>query len=61
MINYDEVTEKAGGNILDFSVNINPLGMPATVSGLEKYQKLNEFYPDSDCTLLRKKLSENIR
>ncbi len=58
MINYDEVTEKAGGNILDFSVNTNPLGMPATVSGLEKYQKLNEFYPDSECTLLRQKLSE---
>lgn len=56
MINYDAVTDKT--NILDFSVNTNPLGMPNSVKNLDEFIKLNEFYPDSDCTLLRKKLSE---
>ncbi|MBE6863803.1 MAG: threonine-phosphate decarboxylase [Ruminococcus flavefaciens] len=45
-------------NILDFSANINPLGMPesvkeaiaASISEIEKY-------PDPDCTELRKKIS----
>lgn len=44
---------------LDFSVNINPLGMPTEV----KQSIINnigtfETYPDTDCTLLRKKLSQ---
>lgn len=45
--------------ILDFSVNINPLGMPTEVkqsiiNNIDTFQT----YPDTDCTLLRKKLSQ---
>ena len=44
--------------MLDFSANINPLGMPlsvknALVDGVERFS----LYPDTDCTELRKNLS----
>ena len=47
-------------NILDFSANINPLGMPekvrsAIIEGIDDIEK----YPDPYCTELRKKLAEH--
>lgn len=44
---------------LDFSVNINPLGMPTEIKqSIIKNIDTFETYPDTDCTLLRKKLSQ---
>lgn len=48
---------------LDFSININPLGMPSVVkqSIIDNVDNF-EIYPDTDCLKLRKKLSkiENV-
>lgn len=55
-----------GGNfpdgILDFSVNINPFGMPESVKKIlaENIGRFSE-YPDPDCTELVQKLSEYER
>lgn len=48
------------GDILDFSVNINPLGMPERVKKIlaENTDKFAE-YPDPYCTRLIRKLSEH--
>lgn len=55
-----------GGNIynynhiLDFSANINPLGMPQNVkNAVIKSAYLWERYPDPECRVLRKILSES--
>lgn len=46
-------------NILDFSANINPLGMPLSVKkAVIKSAYLWEKYPDPECRVLRKMLSE---
>lgn len=43
----------------DFSVNLNPLGMPAcAVRELSSDRSTFENYPDTHCTALRQKLSE---
>jgi threonine-phosphate decarboxylase len=44
-------------DMLDFSVNINPLGCPVKIDGLD-IETLIENYPDSHCNSLREKLSE---
>lgn len=47
------------GDILDFSANINPLGMPESVKrAIELGVSDIEKYPDPYCTELRKKLAE---
>lgn len=63
------MTDLHGGNIykyknyLDFSANINPLGMPESVrNAVIQSAELWEKYPDPDCTRLTEKISgkENI-
>jgi len=51
--------KEAGGKILDFSANINPLGMPEGVrrAVLENLTKA-EYYPDPLCRKLKAALSE---
>ena len=57
-----------GGNIygtdrilLDFSANLNPLGMPGSVrTALTEDPSRFEIYPDPDCTALRKRLAEAV-
>lgn len=45
-------------NMLDFSVNVNPLGPPAcAVEAAKRGAELMTVYPDSGCRELRKKLS----
>jgi threonine-phosphate decarboxylase len=43
--------------MLDFSVNINPLGCPVNIADFNK-KAIIENYPDPHCNLLREKLSE---
>ncbi|MCI8505536.1 MAG: aminotransferase class I/II-fold pyridoxal phosphate-dependent enzyme [Lachnospiraceae bacterium] len=48
-------------NVLDFSANLNPLGMPesvrrAALSGVEKA----EHYPEPDCLRLRSRIGESF-
>lgn len=48
---------------LDFSAALNPLGIPPSVKkAITENKQIWTYYPDPDCTLLRKKLSvyENI-
>jgi threonine-phosphate decarboxylase len=44
-------------DMLDFSVNINPLGCPVNIADFAK-KAIFENYPDPHCNLLREKLSE---
>ena len=54
-----ELSEKKRGNILDFSVNTNPLGMPESVkTALREHFGDFEKYPDQNCRLLKKNLAE---
>lgn len=47
-------------NMLDFSVNVNPLGMSAHVEAAAKRGiEHSEAYPDSRCRKLRKKLADS--
>lgn len=47
------------GKMLDFSANINPLGMPDSVKKAAIYGvDQSEVYPDPHCTMLRKTISE---
>ena len=47
-------------NILDFSVNINPLGAPESVKKAIAANVADiEKYPDPNCTELRKRLAEH--
>lgn len=54
---------KHGGNIykyndvLDFSANINPIGMPEGVLAAYRDFYMDLFYPDPDCSLLKEKIS----
>ncbi|MEA4972853.1 MAG: histidinol-phosphate transaminase [Candidatus Metalachnospira sp.] len=53
------VAEKNNKNILDFSVNVNMLGMPQSVKDACKYiQELCCFYPDEGCSELRNALAK---
>ncbi len=46
---------------LDFSVNVNPLGMPEAVKAALKNDAVNwQTYPDPCCRALRAKLSERL-
>ena len=46
---------------LDFSVNVNPLGMPEAVKAALKNDAVNwQTYPDPCCRELRAKLSERL-
>ena len=54
-----------GGNVygrevrLDFSVNINPLGMPQGVrQAITEYTAWDETYPDIECTDLRRAIAQ---
>jgi threonine-phosphate decarboxylase len=46
--------------MLDFSVNINPLGCPVDITGFDT-KAIIENYPDPHCNALREKLSEKWR
>lgn len=49
------------GDVLDFSANLNPLGMPNNVrEALIRSVGEWERYPDPDCTELTKRLSERL-
>lgn len=57
-----------GGNVygrevrLDFSVNINPLGMPQGVrQAITEYTAWDETYPDIECTDLRRAIAQKRR
>ena len=55
---YDE-TGCANENIIDFSANINPLGIPEeAVTAAENSVSQSNKYPDSNCLLLSSKLAE---
>ena len=55
---YDE-NGYANENIIDFSANINPLGIPGEVLAAAKNSAANaNVYPDSRCRLLTAKLAE---
>ena len=62
--NVKQICDKYGlnpGEIIDFSASINPLGCPAVVRKAVSDQ-FNDIlhYPDSQCTDLRKTISEKI-
>lgn len=53
------ITESVGEGYIDFSVNINPLGVPDTVK--RQFAKITEIsgaYPDPDCRFLSSLLAE---
>jgi threonine-phosphate decarboxylase len=62
MRHYEHGGDIYGGKeiILDFSVNLNPLGMPGEVKSF-LLEHLDEFsrYPDSECRKLRAAISES--
>lgn len=48
-------------NMIDFSANINPLGMPEWIKeAAKKGIDLSYTYPDIECTALRKRISEKF-
>ncbi|QNM05662.1 pyridoxal phosphate-dependent aminotransferase [Qiania dongpingensis] len=50
------------GTILDFSANLNPLGMPEGVKGVARESiDRSEHYPDPDCTELREAIGRTER
>ena len=54
-----EVNQKLRPEILDMSVNTNPLGLPESVKKtLQSSLELLERYPDQNCTLLKEKLAD---
>lgn len=56
---WNDCTEKDICVELDFSVNTNPLGVPATVTDkFLRQEKISECYPDPDCKLLISCLEE---
>jgi threonine-phosphate decarboxylase len=57
--NYSIVTENRGKNILDFSVNTNPIGVPSKIvqTGSDVIASMG-FYPDPKCHILRERLGE---
>ncbi len=62
--NIRKAAETSGispGDILDFSANINPLGLPVRLKKLIK-ENLSEIlhYPDPECKLLKKKISQYL-
>jgi histidinol-phosphate aminotransferase len=60
-INYAELNALGidPGQVLDFSVSTNPFMPPPGLKEVISATKITE-YPDSQCTLLRKKLSEKF-
>lgn len=55
----NSITESVGERYIDFSVNINPLGVPDTVKQqFAKIAKISGAYPDSDCRYLSSLLAE---
>ena len=55
---YDE-NGYEGENLIDFSANINPLGIPEEVlTAAKDAVHRSNIYPDSNCRLLSAKLSE---
>ena len=63
--NIKEASEKynlSSENILDFSANINPLGLPARVRKIIT-DNINSIlhYPDPECTELKKELSKHLK
>lgn len=52
------ITEKQGNDCLDFSVNVNPLGIPDTViKSISKLPSIMQYYPDPGRTEIIKLLS----
>lgn len=55
---WPSITEKQSNDYLDFSVNVNPLGIPDTViKHISKLPGITKYYPDPSCTELIKLLS----
>lgn len=55
----NKITESVGEEYIDFSVNINPLGVPDTVK--QQFAKIAEIsgaYPDPDCRYLSSLLAQ---
>lgn len=58
-IDWNIITENQGKDYLDFSVNINPLGIPEAITLLaESMVKVSGIYPDPECNVLREVLSD---
>lgn len=58
----DLITENVGEGYIDFSVNINPLGVPDTVKRqFARAAELSGAYPDPDCRYLCSLLAEKYR
>lgn len=58
----NSITESVGERYIDFSVNINPLGIPDTVK--RQFAEITEIsgaYPDPDCRYLCSLLAEKYR
>lgn len=59
---WNDFTERDMRVELDFSVNTNPLGVPAAVTDkFLKQKKISECYPDPDCKLLVSCLEEKYK
>lgn len=58
----NSITESVGESYIDFSVNINPLGVPDTVKRqFARAAELSGAYPDPDCRYLCSLLAEKYR
>ena len=56
------ITENTEEKLLDFSVNVNPLGIPGTVKKhIAGLADITEGYPDPDCRYLRSCLAEKYQ
>lgn len=58
----EQVARASESKMTDFSVNVNPLGLPEGVkSAIQNAIPDLERYPDQSCTRLREKLAEKLR
>lgn len=58
---WQSITENMGDTHLDFSVNINPLGVPNIVKQqLANLADIAGIYPDPECKYLSSCLAKNI-
>ncbi len=59
---YAELTEDRGDSKLDFSVNVNALGIPESVKKyISEAVEVTGLYPDPDCRLLTEQLSDKYQ
>lgn len=61
-LNWNLIAEEIKDEIVDFSVNINPLGIPDLVKDyLMHINGIGNRYPDSECKQLRDLLAQKYK